>query len=62
MKVISFDDIFLVLVKIVKKAESSVDLSEMNSNWRDKSKISSSVGRRGRLLGVLHNVLAHNLS
>ena len=53
MKVISFDDIFSVLVKIMKKAESSVDLSEMNSNWRDKSKISSSVGRRGRLLGAL---------
>ena len=32
MKVISFDDIFSVLVKIMKKAESSVDLSEMNSN------------------------------
>ena len=62
MKVISFDDIFSVLVKIMKKAESSVDLSEMNSNWRDKSKISSSVGRRGRLLGALHHVPAHNLS
>ena len=32
MKVISFGDIFSVLVKIMKKAESNVDLSEMNSN------------------------------
>ena len=32
MKVISFGDIFSVLVKIMKKAESSVDLSEVNSN------------------------------
>ena len=32
MRVISFDDIFSVLVKIMKKVESSVDLAEMNSN------------------------------
>ena len=32
MKVISFDDIFSMLVKILKKAEYSVDLVEMNSN------------------------------
>ena len=32
MKVISFDDIFSMLVKILKKAEYSVDLAEMNSN------------------------------
>ena len=32
MKGISFDDIFSVLVKIMKKVESSVDLAEMNSN------------------------------
>ena len=32
MKVISFGDIFSVLVKIMKMVESSVDLSEMNSN------------------------------
>ena len=32
MKVISFGDIFSVLAKIMKKAESNVDLSEMNSN------------------------------
>ena len=32
MKVLSFGDIFLVLVKIMKMVESSVDLSEMNSN------------------------------
>ena len=32
MKVISFADIFSVLVKIMKMVESSVDLSEMNSN------------------------------
>ena len=32
MKVICFGDIFSVLVKIMKMVESSVDLSEMNSN------------------------------
>ena len=32
MKVISFGDIFSALVKIMKKAESNADLSEMNSN------------------------------
>ena len=32
MKVISFDYTFSVLVKIMKKVESSVDLAEMNSN------------------------------
>ena len=32
MKVISFGDIFSGLVKIMKMVESSVDLSEMNSN------------------------------
>ena len=32
MKVISFGDIFSVLVKMMKMVESSVDLSEMNSN------------------------------
>ena len=62
MKVISFDDIFSMLLKIMKKVESSVDLAEMNSNWRVWSKISAIVGWRGRLLGALHHVLAHNLS
>ena len=32
MKVISCDDIFSMLVKIMKKVESSVDLAKMNSN------------------------------
>ena len=32
MKGISFDDIFSVLVKLMKKVESSVDLAKMNSN------------------------------
>ena len=32
MKVTSCDDIFSMLVKIMKKVESSVDLAEMNSN------------------------------
>ena len=32
MKVISFGDIFSVLMKLMKMVESSVDLSEMNSN------------------------------
>ena len=62
MKVISFDDIFSMLVKIMKTVESSIDLAEMNSKGRVRSKISSIVGWRGRLLGVLHHVLAHNLS
>ena len=32
MKVLSFGDTFLVLVKIMKMVEFGVDLSEMNSN------------------------------
>ena len=62
MKVISFDDIFSMLVKIMKTVDSSIDLAEMNSKGRVRSKISSIVGWRGRLLGALHHVPAHTLS
>ena len=50
MKGINFDEIFSVLVKIMKKVESSVDLARMNSNGRVRLKISSIVGWKGRLL------------
>ena len=50
MKGINFNEIFSVLVKIMKKVESSVDLARMNSNGRVRLKISSIVGWKGRLL------------
>ena len=55
IKCINFNEIFSVLVKIMKKVESGVDLARMNSNWKVGSKISSIVDWRGRLLGALHH-------
>ena len=50
-KGINFDEIFSMLVKIMKKVEFGIGLAKMNSNLKVGLKISS-VGWNERLLGV----------
>ena len=50
MKKINSDEIFSVLMKIMKKVESGIDLVSMNSNLRVELKISSISGLQGEIV------------
>ena len=47
MKGIDIDEMFLVLVKIMKKVKLKVGLTDMDLNWRARLKISSHWWARG---------------